>query len=291
MASRYSYYLHSPLNYTGGKHKLLPALMTLFPREIGTFVDLFCGGVNVGVNARAEKYVFNDISSPLIDLYREFKSKTAREVFDHIEGRIEEYGLSKTNNEGYLELRKSYNENRNPLDLFVLTAYSFNNQIRFNSEGEFNMPFGENRSSFNDSIRSNLASFLSRFQGIDVSFTNLPFKDFDFSKLTACDFVYCDPPYLITEATYNSDYTDADEKALYSILDGLNSRGVRFGLSNVLTHSGKTNEILEGWISRNGYHVEKLKMNYTNCSYHKKDKETGSQEVYVFNYEPEFFLI
>ena len=36
--------IKSPLNYTGGKAKLLPQLKPLFPQYISTMVDLFCGG-------------------------------------------------------------------------------------------------------------------------------------------------------------------------------------------------------------------------------------------------------
>ena len=53
--------IKSPLNYTGGKFKLLPQILPLLPDDIGTFVDLFCGGGNVGVNIRAEKIICNDI--------------------------------------------------------------------------------------------------------------------------------------------------------------------------------------------------------------------------------------
>ena len=42
--------IQSPLNYTGGKYKLLPQILPLFPKEIDCFVDLFCGGCNVGIN-------------------------------------------------------------------------------------------------------------------------------------------------------------------------------------------------------------------------------------------------
>lgn len=38
-------YVKSPLNYTGGKYKLLPQLLELFPKQVNTFVDLFAGGV------------------------------------------------------------------------------------------------------------------------------------------------------------------------------------------------------------------------------------------------------
>ena len=36
--------IKSPLNYTGGKFKLLPQILPLFPDNIDTFVDLFAGG-------------------------------------------------------------------------------------------------------------------------------------------------------------------------------------------------------------------------------------------------------
>lgn len=42
--------ISSPLNYTGGKFKLLPQILPLFPQVSGTFIDLFCGGCNVGIN-------------------------------------------------------------------------------------------------------------------------------------------------------------------------------------------------------------------------------------------------
>lgn len=142
-------YICSPMNYIGGKYKLLPQIMPLFPKNIRTFVDLFCGGCNVGINARAQKVIFNDNLSYLIDLYKTFNLLDSNEVISHVESRIRQYNLSLTNEDGYKELRELYNSQRNPLDLFVLVAYSFNHQIRFNNSHEFNNPFGKERSSFN----------------------------------------------------------------------------------------------------------------------------------------------
>ena len=61
--------IKSPLNFTGGKYKLLPQLLPLFPQDISTFVDLFCGGCNVAVNFSAKKIICNDIDSNLISFY------------------------------------------------------------------------------------------------------------------------------------------------------------------------------------------------------------------------------
>lgn len=62
--------IHSPLNYTGSKFRLLPQILPLFPKNKYEFVDLFCGGLNVGVNVKAEHYIFNDIQSELIGIYK-----------------------------------------------------------------------------------------------------------------------------------------------------------------------------------------------------------------------------
>ena len=41
-------FVKSPLNYTGGKHKLLPQITKLFPKDIDTFYDVFAGGRMLG---------------------------------------------------------------------------------------------------------------------------------------------------------------------------------------------------------------------------------------------------
>ena len=52
----------SPLNYTGGKYKILTLLMDKFPKDIDMFFDIFSGGGNVGVNIEANKIICVDIN-------------------------------------------------------------------------------------------------------------------------------------------------------------------------------------------------------------------------------------
>lgn len=279
-------YVCSPMNYIGGKYKLLPQIMPLFPKNIRTFVDLFCGCCNVGINARAQKVVFNDNLSYLIDLYKTFNTLDINEILSHIESRITQYNLSKTNEEGYKELRKLYNKERNPLDLFVLVAYSFNHQIRFNNSHEFNNPFGRERSSFNPKMKKNLYTFLKVLQNKPSEFVCFNFDEFDFSAYTNEDFVYCDPPYLITTATYNAGWNDNEEIRLLNILSQLNDKNIKFGLSNVLTHKGKQNDILTEWVECNDFYVTHLNKNYSNSNYHTSDRNSQTDEVLITNYQP-----
>lgn len=282
-------YIKSPMNYTGGKYKILKHIIPSFPNGINNFVDLFAGGLNVGINVNADTIYANDQITYLIELYRFFQDNDTDELIVKIKSRIAEYNLTQANQEGYLDLRKEYNTSGQLLDLFVLTCYSFNHQIRFNSKHEFNTPFGKERSSFNSSIESNLIRFCNTLHSKNVVLSTGDFMSFDFSKLTAGDLVYCDPPYLITTGSYNDgkrgfkDWTIKEELQLLSLLDDLNSRDIYFALSNVFAHKGLTNDSLIEWSKK--YHVNFIDKSYANCSYHFKDRDTKTVEVLVTNYE------
>lgn len=286
--------IKSPLNYIGGKQKILAQILPLFPANISCFVDLFTGGCNVGINANAEKIICNDNLLYLIDMYKLFKNNELQETINHIENRITEFELSLTNEEGYKKFRSHYNQAKNPLDLFVLIAFSFNHQIRFNNSHEFNNPFGKDRSCFNATMKANLGHFISKLKACDIVFTCNNFDKFDFSELTENDFVYCDPPYLITTGTYNdgkrgfTGWNEREETKLLQILDKLTENGIKFALSNVLEHKGKSNDLLKKWLNQHqAYYISYIEMDYSNASYQTlvRDKDT-SMEVLITNYEP-----
>lgn len=279
-------YLKSPLNYIGGKYKLLPQIMPLFPQKISTFVDLFAGGCNVGINVNAEHTVCNDLNTKIIAMYNVFKSTNTDDILARIEDNIRKYGLSKSNEQGFVDFRNYYNATGDPIDLYTLTCYSFNYQFRFNNNLEYNNPFGRDRSQFSANMKNNLIAFLERVKSSDITFVSQDFAKFDFSKLGSDDMVYCDPPYLITTGSYNDgnrgfkDWKEKQEIELYDLLDKLHNKGVKFALSNVLTHKGVRNEILIDWCKR--YIVTRIDNDYSNSSYNTQ--KGNSTEVLISNY-------
>ena len=51
-------YIKSPISYTGGKYKLLPQILPLFPqREFRVFWENFSGGCNIAQNIKAMSYI------------------------------------------------------------------------------------------------------------------------------------------------------------------------------------------------------------------------------------------
>jgi adenine-specific DNA-methyltransferase len=278
----------SPLNYIGGKYKLLPQITKLFPDDINTMVDLFAGGCDVCTNINAKNIYANDINSFIIDIYKSMANMTIQELLTYIDDIIQKEGLSLTNREAYNKFRDKYNAdvNKNPIDLYILMCYAFNHQCRFNNKHEFNTPFGKGRSSFNQKIRKNLIKFHENIQGI--KFTSMDFKDFDISKFGSGDFIYADPPYLITKGSYNDGkrgfkgWCKDDDIALFQLLDKANAKGIKFALSNVIEHKGLMNEELKKWSEK--YKVHYLNYNYKNCNYHGKNTEKKTIEVLITNY-------
>ena len=305
--------IQSPLNYTGGKFKLLPQILPLFPTNINTFVDLFCGGCNVGINVECENVIYNDLDRNLLYLYNTFKNLDKQAVFNWIYGIIDKYKLSLVSQNGYdyyecdsskglgdynrdkfLKLRADFNEKQKNeqydyyyyVMLYVIIVYAFNNQIRFNSNGEFNLPVGKR--DFNKNMQQKLSDFIDKIKEQDCKFTCLDFREFNTETLNNNDFVYVDPPYLITCATYNEQggWDENDEKDLLQFLDDLHNRNIKFALSNVLRSKGKENSLLINWIEKNKdkYKTIYLNYSYSNSNYQTKDKTSNSEEVLIVNY-------
>ena len=280
-------YIKSPLNYVGGKYKLLDQIIPLFPKKINSFVDLFAGGGDVFINATAEKFIVNDIIHPLINIFQDLSLSNTENVFSDIEALIDKYSLSKVNQSGYYELRNDYNQEPTTIKLLSLIAFGFNHQIRYNSDHKFNNPFGKNRSSFNEKTKQNLQRFIEALKDKTIDFQTQDFRNFNYKILNPKDFVYCDPPYLITSGTYNdgrrgfTGWSLNEELELYKILDDINSQGVKFILSNVLEAKGKRNDTLIEWSAK--YDIIPLKMSYSNSNYQRK-KNDLIKEVIIKNF-------
>lgn len=286
----------SPMNYVGGKLKLMPQILPLLPKKIDVFYDVFCGGMEVSMNVESHKYVINDKLEPLIKIYREFQKTNYHDLIKWIDNRIEEKGLSKDDKDSYLRFRENYNRSKalneeEALDLFVLICFSFNNQMRFNQQGNYNYSFGLGRSRFNENMRKNLKNLTTFLQQKDkeIILTSSSFEDIEIEKIKKENegkkiFIYVDPPYLITDSNYNGGWTKEIEITFLNWLKKVDEAGIKFALSNVIKHNGGDNELLQKWIAENGFKQHVLKKDYKNCFYSKKKHDLETIEVLVTNY-------
>ena len=287
----------STIFYMGNKKKLInKGLIELFPKNISMFVDLFAGSGVISMNTEASKYIINDIDTNLISLYNMFKFTEADTIIEHIENRIKEYGLAKERTKrnefkdkekieqykkAYMSLRSDYNKNKTVLDFYTLMFYSFSQQFRFNNKGEFNMPCGND--CFSDKNKEYIRNGRIFFKSDNVIITNNDFRELKISKLDNDSFVYLDPPYLDTTATYNENggWTIKDEQDLYDICEELDNNGIKFGMSNVFINKGKTNDKLIEWCNQNKWNVYTFdKFTYMACG----KGNSNAKEVFIKNY-------
>lgn len=160
--------IKSPIFYMGNKERLIKkGLIELFPNNINTFIDLFCGSgvVSLNVNAKNKILIDNDIN--IIDLINYFKNNNPNNVIKDVEEIINNYQLPTFSTdarkfkgdrnifkEKYNILKNDYNNSKSIKLLYVLNIFSNSHMLRFNSRGEFNMPFGNGY--FTDKCKENI---------------------------------------------------------------------------------------------------------------------------------------
>lgn len=294
----------SPLFYVGDKYKLMKQLACLFPEKVNNFYEPFTGGGTVFLNINAKKYFLNDIDNHLVNIHKFLidSSKDVNGFFAKTEKIIEKYKFSHSykanivpeslkkefkktyyarfNKESYEKLRTLVNKNKknDPLILFILLIYGFNRMLRFNGGGKFNLPVGN--VDFNKNVVSALNNYFDFVKDKKIKFTSQDFrKYFEKKKFEKNDFVYIDPPYLITFSEYNKKWNENEEVELLELIDNLDKDGVKFAVSNVTHYKGRKNDLLIQWMKK--YKVHKIKSNY--ISYHNNTKKDIT-EVLIKNY-------
>lgn len=294
----------SPLFYVGDKYKLMKQLLVLFPKEINNFYEPFTGGGTVFLNIEAKRYFLNDFDKHFISIHKFLiqNSSNPEKFFKGVEKIINKYRLSKSykedivpislkkeykktyfakfNKEGYEKLRERVNnyKKNDPLILYILLIYGFNRMLRFNGGGKFNLPVGN--VDFNKNVVSALDGYFDFVKDRKIKMGAIDFRKF-FSKRNYLenDFVYLDPPYLITASEYNKLWDEKTEVDLLKSIDDLNKKGVRFALSNVTHYRGNKNELLIKWMKK--YKIHKIQSNY--ISYNNNGKK-DIKEVLITNY-------
>ncbi|OGI65667.1 hypothetical protein A3H53_02025 [Candidatus Nomurabacteria bacterium RIFCSPLOWO2_02_FULL_40_10] len=310
--------MKTPLNYTGNKSRLMPQFIEHFPKQVGIFVDLFCGGATVGLSIDAKKVIFIDNNLNVINLLKHLSKYDFKTLISRLEVLIEKYNLSYSakygyekyrkeldkrdnngfkgcNTIGYYQLRSDFNliENKNSKEaldlLYLLVVYAFNNDMRFNKSGEFNLPVG--KTDLNKNNIEKLKNYIERVKKINCIFVCGDFREEKIKKiLLEADFIYADPPYLIGNAVYNetSNWTEETEKEFLNLLEILSKNNKKFAVSNVLSKVGVYNKPLSDWIlfNRLDLHLNVIDIDYhyRGASYNKINRDAKEREVLIKNF-------
>ncbi len=191
-----------PLKWAGGKRWQLPHLEPLWhPHRHRRLVEPFCGGLAVATGLVPGRALLNDINPHVINFY-DWLKRGLRITFE-----------MKNEQAHYYEARSRFNAllaagegaTADAAGLFYyLNRTGYNGLCRFNSKGEFNVPFG----------RYATIGYKTDFSAYAQAFAHWIFTNTDFEQidLSTADFVYADPPYDVEFTHYSKGGFGWDEQ-------------------------------------------------------------------------------
>ncbi|MFN0017069.1 MAG: Dam family site-specific DNA-(adenine-N6)-methyltransferase [Pirellulaceae bacterium] len=226
----------SLLKWTGSKRSQAQAIAKLIPQNT-RYLEPFLGGGAVMYLAGRKGAIGGDLYSPLIEFWNIVKNsphelcENYSEQWSLLQDELRsvkhdqleaEQGLPKY----YYAVRQRFNKNPNPHDLNFLMRTCVNGIVRFNEDGEFNNSFHLSRPGM-EPRRFQKAVALWHRAVANVEFICQDYET-TLSTAAAGDFVYLDPPYAGSRQRY---VADLDIEKLFRVLESLNSRGIKWGLS------------------------------------------------------------
>ncbi len=180
------------LKWAGGKFKLAPFIAANLPSQSRKrLIEPFAGSAALSLALEFDAYLLNDTNTDLIGLYQTLK-KEKQGFIDYAKS----FFIPENNQEIlFYELRERFNASQETFEraaLFIyLNRHAFNGLCRYNSKGEFNVPFGRYAAPYFP--EAEMQSFVTKSDRIE-----LICGDFQTALILAGedDVVYCDPPYV-----------------------------------------------------------------------------------------------
>jgi DNA adenine methylase len=182
-----------PLKWAGGKRWQVPRLRPLWRAHAHRrLVEPFCGGLAVTLGLGPEKALLNDINPHLVNFYAWLKrglridirlEKSSRLFYSH---RTRFNTLVSSGQETSCEAAALF---------YYLNRTGYNGLCRFNSRGEFNVPFGKYK-------RIGYVDDFSAYRSVFASW-EFALGDFETLRVTPDDFIYADPPYDVEFTKYS----------------------------------------------------------------------------------------
>lgn len=195
------------IKWSGSKRALSEEIIKVFPKEINTYYEPFCGSCSMlfqllHSDIKVKEYVCSDVNAELIDFFNMLKNNPQK-IYE--EYRIRWDILVSNNNIKdkqiyYNKIRNNYNKTKNIFDFIFLTRTSANGLIRYNAKGEFNAPFHLTRNGINpERFKIILETWSHKLNENNVKFLCCTYSNI---KPNKDDYMFLDPPYANTKGMY-----------------------------------------------------------------------------------------
>jgi len=222
------------LRWIGGKRQLVHRLIPYLPKNLNKrrYHEPFAGAASLYFALGPYRANLSDLNKHLIECYRQIRDnypKVAKYLRTHQRLNSKAY---------YYRIRELYNRSSGgpaqAARFIYLNHTCFNGVFRVNTDGEFNVPYGD-KSEPNFPSTAHLARISTALKRARLSVA-----DYETALAQAApgEFVYLDPPYPPLNGTayfthYTTDrFSDEDQKRLAKSVRELHSRGVRFLMTN-----------------------------------------------------------
>ena len=218
-----------PIKIQGIKTKLVPWIRELLEtNNISTdrrWIEPFTGSGVVGFNVGRlfKSHIMTDSNPHIIQFYKGVLDNSI--TAEYVRANLEYNGelLQKDGEVHYKEVRRRFNEEHSPIDFLFLSRAGFNGMMRFNSKGEFNIPFCKKPERFSKAYITKICNQVQAVADVMHSAdSEWTFKNQDFrvtiKEATENDIIYCDPPYYGRYTEYYSNWSKEDERELFLML-------------------------------------------------------------------------
>ena len=217
------------IKYRGGKSRELSQIMWNVPRFSGRYVEPFLGGGALFFYLEPAEAIINDINTPLMLFYRGVRDDYAR-VHRELEALSKTYAANRVefdrrkretpdkrvedkNEALYYAIRDMFNGRTTKLYsdaslYYFINKTAYSGMIRYNAQGEFNVPFGRYQRLPVEQVSTKHSLLLQR-----ATLCNGDYSDV-FNMCRPDDFVFLDPPYDCIFSDYgNQEYKDGFDEA------------------------------------------------------------------------------
>lgn len=208
------------LKYRGGKSREIPRFLQYIPDDFDRYIEPFLGGGAVYFYLEPEAAIINDVNERLMSFYRQLRDnypemrvqldelqhmyEANQATYKKLKAQMPDDHIPNANEELYYKMRELFNHpDGSYLDgviYFFINKTAYSGMIRYNSNGEYNVPFGRYPNLNTQLVTAQHSQLL---RGADLY--SLDYKHI-FDMAGENDFIFLDPPY---DCVFN-DYGNID---------------------------------------------------------------------------------
>ncbi len=214
------------LKWIGSKQRYGHEIAAYFPNTYGTYYEPFLGSGGVLSTIAPHTALGSDGFKPLAEIFMALRSDPNQLVQWYRE-RFKRFHDAPTKLEAYEKIKASYNAQPNPADLAFLSRSCYGGVVRFRLDGYMSTPLGVHAPITPESFETRVAEWHKRTMG--ARFAHMDFRE-SLALAGAGDIVYCDPPYVDTQAIlYGAQRFSLID--LYAAIGAAKNRGAKVALS------------------------------------------------------------